>query len=158
MNITEKRNLTYRLISSIIVLLSLGLMIYTLIIVIKLQPRELVLDIIAIVLSMLFLIGEEIILLRGWTKDSYLYKIAFNDNNTINNIPLIAVGVGTAFGLGLIALGVSVYFVRFSDISIRTSMLVILSIATYLLVNCIIYFFFVIYFKKRQFKLEDLIK
>ena len=158
MNITEKRNLTYRLIASIIVLLSLGLMIYTLIIVIQLQPKELVLDMIAIIFAMFLLISEEIILLRGWTKDSNLYKIAFNDNNTINNIPLIAVSAGTVFGLGLIALGVSVYFVRFSDISIRTSMLVILSIATYLLVNCAIYFFFVIYFKKRQFKIEDLIK
>lgn len=158
MNITEKRNLTYRLISSIIVLLSLGLMIYTLILVIQLQPKELVLDMIAIIFAMFLLISEEIILLRGWTKDSNLYKIAFNDNTTINNIPLIAVSVGTAFGLGLLALGISVYFVRFSDISIRTSMLVILSIAAYLLVNCIIYFFYVIYFKKREFKLEDLIK
>ena len=158
MNITERRNLTYRLISGFIVLLSLGLMIYSLIVVIKLQPKELLLDIIALALAMFFLVGEEIIFLKGGKKDSNLYKIAFNDNNTINNIPLIAISVGTAFGLGLIALGVSVYFVRFDDISIRTSMLIVLSIASYLLVNCIIYFFFVIFFKKREFKLEDLIK
>ncbi len=158
MNITERRNLTYRLISGFIVLLSLGLMIYSLIVVIKLQPKELLLDIIALALAMFFLVGEEIIFLKGGKKDSNLYKIAFNDNNTINNIPLIAISVGTAFGLGLIALGVSVYFVRFDDISIRTSMLIVLSIASYLLVNCIIYFFFVIFFKKRELKLEDLIK
>ena len=158
MNITEKRNLTYRLISGAVLLISLALMIYSLILIIMAQPKELVLDIIALSLAIFFIIGEEFILLRGWKKDSYLYKIAFNDNNSINNVPLIAVSVGTAFGLGLMALGISVYFVRFNDVSIRTSMLVVLSIAVYLVVNCLIYFFYVIFFKKRPFKLADLIK
>ena len=73
-------------------------------------------------------------------------------------MPLIAVIVGNAFGLGLLALGISVYFVRYDDVTIRTSMLVILSVAVYLITNCLIYYLYILMFRKKEVRLEDLIK
>ena len=158
MNIAERKNLTYRLLAASILLIGLGMIIYSLITVIKIETKQVFLDILTLVLTAFFLVFEEVFMLKGGKKESYLYKIGFNDNGKINSVPLIAVTVGIIFGLGLVSLGISVYFVRYDDITIRTSMLVILSVAVYLVTNCIIYYLYILMFKKRELKLEDLIK
>ena len=158
MNIAERKNLTYRLLTASILLIGLGMIIYSLITVIKIETKQVFLDILTLVLTAFFLVFEEVFMLKGGKKESYLYKIGFNDNGKINSVPLIAVTVGIIFGLGLVSLGISVYFVRYDDITIRTSMLVILSVAVYLVTNCIIYYLYILMFKKRELKLEDLIK
>lgn len=158
MNVQERKNLTYRLLASLILLISAVMIIYTFVIVLKDEHEQLFLDILTISTTAFFLLVELFFILRGGKKESNLYKIGFNDNGRLNNVPLIAIIVGTLFGLGLIALGVSVYFVRYDEVTIRTSMLVILSVAVYLVTNCLIYYLYILMFKKRELKLEDLIK
>ena len=158
MNISERKNLIYRLLASAILLISAGMIIYSFIVVFKVEHEQLLLDVITLSTAFFFLIVELFFILKGGKKESNLYKIGFNDNGKLNNVPLIAVIVGAVFGLGLIGLGVSVYFVRYEEVTIRTSMLIILSVAVYLLTNCLIYFLYILMFKKREVRLEDLIK
>ena len=158
MNISERKNLIYRLLASAILLISAGMIIYSFIVVFKVEHEQLLLDVITLSAASFFLIVELFFILKGGKKESNLYKIGFNDNGKLNNVPLIAVIVGAVFGLGLIGLGVSVYFVRYDEVTIRTSMLIILSVAVYLLTNCLIYFLYILMFKKREVRLEDLIK
>ena len=158
MNIQERKNLTYRLLSSLILLITVGMITYAFYEVIKNEHDQLFLDVLTLGITSFFLIFEVIFLLKGGKKESHLYKVGFNDNGKINSVPLIAVIAGLAFGLGLVGLGISVYFVRYDEVTIRTSMLVILSVAVYLVTNCLIYFLYILMFRKKEFKLEDLIK
>ena len=158
MNIAERRNLTYRIIAALILLITAGMIVYAFITVLQVERNQLFLDILTLGITTFFLLFEDIFLLKGGKKESYLYKIGFNDNGKINSVPLIAVTIGIFFGLGLVSLGISVYFVRFDDVTIRTSMLIILSVAVYLVTNCLIYYLYILMFKKRELKLEDLIK
>ena len=158
MNVQERKNLTYRLLASLILLISAGMILYTFVVVLQIEHEQLFLDILTLSTTSFFLLVELFFILKGGKKESNLYKIGFNDNGKLNTVPLIAVMVGTAFGLGLIALGVSVYFVRYDETTIRTSMLVILSVAVFLVTNCLIYYLYILMFRKREVRLEDLIK
>ena len=157
MNFQERKNLIFRLVSGFLLLLSLGVSAFSLSQVIITRPDEVALLLIAISVVSLFAVLEMIVMLRGGKKESNLYKIAFNDNGTINNVPLIAVYVGTGIGLGLTALGISVYCIRV-EVMIRCSMLVVIAISSYLLLNCVIYYIYVLMFKTREFNIKDLIK
>ena len=158
MNIQERKNLTYRLLASLILLISGGMIAYAFIVVFQIERNQLFLDIVTLGTTAFFLLAELFFILKGGKKESNLYKIGFNDNGKLNNVPLIAVLVGTVFGLGLIALGVSVYFVQYEDVTVRTSMLVVLSVAVYLVTNCLIYYLYLLMFRKKEVRLEDLIK
>ena len=158
MNIQERKNLTYRLLAGLILLISAGMIAYAFVVVLQVERKQLFLDVLTLGITTFFLLFEEIFILKGGKKESYLYKIGFNDNGKLNSVPLIAVIVGNFFGFGLVSLGISVYFVRYDDVTIRTSMLIILSVAVYLVVNCLIYYLYVLMFRKREVRLEDLIK
>ena len=158
MNIQERKNITYRLLASLILLISGAMITYAFIAVLQVERNQLFLDILTLSTTAFFLLVELFFILKGGKKESNLYKIGFNDNGKLNNVPLIAVIVGTLFGLGLTIMGVAVYFVRYEEVTIRTSMLVILSVAVYLLTNCLIYYLYILMFRKRELRLEDLIK
>ena len=158
MNIEERKNLTYRLLASLILLTTAGMISFAFVVVLQIEREQLFLDVLTLGMTSFFLLAELFFLLRGGKKESHLYKICFNSNGRLNNVPLLAVIVGTAFGLGLIGLGISVYFVRYDETTIRTSMLVILSVAVYLVTNCIIYYLYILMFRKQELRLEDLIK
>ena len=157
MNFQERKNVIFRLVSGFLLLLSLGVSAFALSQVIITRPDEVPLLLIAISVVSIFAILEMIVILRGGRKESNLYKIAFNENGTINNIPLIAVYVGTGIGIGLVALGISVYCIRIESM-IKCSMLVVVAISSYLLLNCLIYYIYVLMFKTREFNIKDLIK
>ncbi len=158
MNIQDRKNLTYRLLAGLILLISAGMIAYAFVVVLKVERKQLFLDVLTLGITTFFLLFEEIFILKGGKKESYLYKIGFNDNGKLNSVPLIAVIVGNFIGFGLVSLGISVYFVRYDDVTIRTSMLIILSVAVYLVVNCLIYYLYILMFRKREVRLEDLIK
>ena len=157
MNFEEKKNVIFRLIACFLLLIPLSIIILGLIHVFKVLAEGYIISIIALMLAAAFLLLEFVVILKGWNKENSLYKIAFNENQNINNVPLVAVIVGTVFGFGLLVLSISVYFIRNAE-PFKTSMLVVLSIASYLLVNCIVYFIYIIMFKKRPLNLRNFIK
>ena len=158
MNVSERKNLIYRLLATAILLISAVMIIYTFVVVFSVERQQLLLDVATLSTASFFLLVEIFFILKGGKKESNLYKIGFNDNGKLNNVPLIAIIINTMFGLGLIGLGISVYFVRYDEVTIRTSMLVILSVAVYLVTNCLIYYLYILMFRKQEVRLEDLIK
>ena len=157
MNFEEKKNVIFRLIASFLLLVPLTIIILGLIHLFKTLAEGYILSIIAFMLTAAFLMLEMVVILMGWKKENSLAKIAFNENQNINNVSLIAVIVGTVLGVGLTALSISVYFIRNAE-PFKTSMLVVLSISSYLLINCIIYFIYILIFKKRPLNLKNFIK
>lgn len=157
MNKIEKRNLIYRIIAASFLTIFLVALSLVFVKVIILSPEAIILDYIAFILTALFAVLQIIFILKGWKKDSHLYDIAFNKNETRNNVPFIAVIVGTVISLTLTIMAVILYFQR-SEIEIKCNLLIIGVISLYLLTNCLIYYTYLILFRKRTFKLEDLIK
>jgi hypothetical protein len=157
MNFEEKKNVIFRLIAGALLLIPLFIIIFGLIHLFKTLAEGYIISIIAFMLTAAFLLLETVVILKGWKKENSLYKIAFNENQNINNVPLVAVIVGTLAGIGLTALAISVYFLRDTE-PFKTSMLVVISISSYLLVNCVIYFIYVFMFKKRPINLKNFIK
>ena len=157
MNFLERKTILYRIISAILLLISLGMTAFALSQIILLKPDDVVLMLIAISVTSLFAILETVFILKGGRKQSYLDKIAFNENKHVNNVPLIAVIVGTVFGFGLLSLGIAVYLTR-EEVLNKCAMLIVMSISVYLLVNCAIYFFYLFLFRNKPLDLRDLIK
>ena len=157
MNIEERKNLSYRLVAAFLLLISVGLVVFATIKTINFNYEELTLALIALIFTGAIALLEAGFILKGWTKESYLYKIAFNDNKKINNVPLIAVIIGTVVSFVLLTLSLIVWFTR-EDTKSLVSVLVIMSVSVYLLANCLIYYFYAILFKDRPVNLRALIK
>ena len=157
MNIEERKNLTYRLISFVLILCSLGFTIFALAHLFYKDPSDKTFTAIGLIIVIFFAILELFFLIRHPKKESIMYQIAFNDNGNINNVPLIAVGIGTGLGVVLISLGSVLYF-KESDLEVICAMMFVLSVGIYLLINCVVYYLYVFIFKKRPLNLRDLIK
>ena len=158
MNIRARKIKLYRLSAVLLVLLSIGLVAYCMARVILARPENIVLDLIALALTAVFGIGQVIFILRGKSKESHLLDIAFNTDGTINKIFFVFVLIGLTLGVGLDILTLVVIFSRENTINVFCSMHIIMSIATYLALNCIIYLVFILLFKKRELTLEDYAK
>lgn len=157
MNFEEKKNVIFRVVSGVLLVITLAIVVFGLIHIFQTFADGYIISIIAFMLTGAFILFEQIILLKGWKKENSLYKIAFNENEKVNNVPLVAVIVGTLFGVGLTILGIVVYFTKREE-PFQTSMLVVLSIGSYLLLNCVIYYIYLLMFKKRPINLRKFIK
>ena len=157
MNFEEKRNVRYRVVASLILLIPLALIVNAAILVFKNLYEDTWIALAAIGVVSFFEILELVLLLKKPKKELIIYPIAFNKNDTVNNIPLIAVGVGTALGIGLVTLSLIVFFIN-GDSIIKMSMGVVLAIASYLLANCVDYIIFIPMLRKKQVTLQDLSK
>ena len=157
MNIEERKNLSYRIVAAFLLLIAVGMVTFATIKVINFNYEELALALVALIFTGAIALLEAGFILKGWTRESYLYKIAFNENRKINNVPLIAVGVGTVASFVLLGLSLLVWFTK-NDTKALVSVLVIMSVSVYLLANCLIYYFYAILFKDRPVNLRALIK
>ena len=138
--------------------MSIGLSSFALAKVIMSKPEKLIIDCIALGLVIAFAIGQIILILRGWKKESHLIDIAFNTDYMVNKLALVLVIIGTSVAVGLNILTIVVLCTRDNTPAVINSMFIIMSISTYLLLNCCSYFLFVILFKKRELTLEDYAK
>lgn len=157
MNASERKIVAFRLISSFMILLNLGFAIFVMYYSITNISQNQTVNIVSCVFSSLLMIFEIIFILKGWKKESQIYKIAFNTNERINNIPLIAISVFFVFGLGLIILSTLLNVYKHYEPNISTSFS-ILNIAIYLVINCLIYYLYCFMYKKREVNLRSLIK
>ena len=153
-----RKILTFRWVATLFLLMSIGRSSFALAKVIMSKPEKLIIDCIALGLVIAFAIGQIILILRGWKKESHLIDIAFNTDYTVNKLALVLVIVGTTIAVGLNILTIIVLCTRDNTPAVINSMFIIMSISTYLLLNCSIYFLFVILFKKRELTLEDYAK
>ena len=158
MNIRVRKIRLYRVISCLLLLVSLGLNIFSIYQVITSRPEKIILDMIALSLTAAFAIGQIILIASGKDKESKLLDIAFNTDYTVNKLALVIILVGTSLGLGLDILTLVVLFTRTNTVAVICSMYIIMAIATYLLLNCVIYLIFTVIFRKKELTLEDYAK
>lgn len=158
MNIRTRKILTFRIVGSVFLLLSIALTGFVIFKVITLKPEKIILNSIALGLTASFAIAQIVLIMRGWKKESHLLDISFNTDGTINKFALVVVLVGTSLGIALDTMGLVVLFTRENTTEVICSMLIILSISSYLLLNCFIYLLFVFLFRKRELTLEDYAK
>ena len=157
MNVLERRNLTYRILASLVILLNLGFVGFCMSYVAVTPTRDQTITLIGCVFAAVLMIGEIVLLLRGGKQEPLLYKVFFNPNGRLNNVPLVFISVFCVIGVGLLLLGTLLNVFRHFEPNITISLFVLL-VAVYLISNCLIYYLFCIMFKKKEFKLEYLIK
>lgn len=157
MNLFERKNVLFRLVAAVLLLTDIGLAVFATLTVINFQIEGITLALIATVLTGAFALLQSIFTLKGWKKESFLYKICFNDNKKVNTAPLIAVSIGTLISLTLLILSLVIWFTK-SQPKDLTSVLVIMVVAVYLLANCIIYYFYLFLFRDKPINLKDFIK
>ena len=153
----ETKNLINRLISICLLILVIVFIVLATIKVFSLHVEGIVLDTIALIGTGLFCLFEIIVISLGKKKESHLKNIAYEESGRINVFPLVMVSIGTVFGIVICAIGTYLYFSR-PENDAKANVLIIVSIGGYLLVNCIIYYIYLVMFRKKDFKLEDLIK
>ena len=154
----ENRNLLNRIITSLILLTSIGLSSFSIVQVFQQMPENKTLDLVALFAVSFFCLFEIVVIMRRWKKESYMYKIAFDEKGDhFNTVALIAVIIGTIFGAGITAISLYLFLTR-EDVQTKCNVLVILSIGYYLFINCICYYIYILTFRKKPFKIEDLIK
>ena len=158
MNIRTRKIIFYRVFATVLLILSIGLTIFALAEVIMSRPEKIILDCITLGLTIVFPIGQIILILKGGKKESHLLDIAYNTDNTINKVFLVFVLVGATLGVGLDVLTIVVLTTRANTVAVFCSMMIIMSIATYLLFNTIIYLVFTLVFRKRELTLKDYAK
>ena len=69
MNIAERKNLTYRIIAALILLITLGMITFSFIVILQIEKDQLFLDILTLSLTAFFLLAEEVLILRGGKKE-----------------------------------------------------------------------------------------
>ena len=157
MNILDRKNVLHRILTSIIVGCNLAFTLYVIVYLFKNKPQNFVVSLIACFFAALMMIFEIVITLKGWKKESSLYKIGFNPNGTINNIPIIALIVASIFGSGLLLLSILLNVFKHFEPNISTSFVIMIA-SIYLLSNILIYLIYIFMFKKREVNLKSLIK
>ena len=152
------RYLWNRIISSLILLTSIGLSAFAIYNIFVYSPENKTLDLVALFAVVFFCIFEIIVIMKRWKKESYIYKIAFDEKGEhFNTVALVAVIIGTIFGLGISIIALVLLLTR-EDINVKSNVLVILSIGYFLFINCIDYYIFLIMYRNKPFKIEDLLK
>lgn len=153
----NRRNLVNKISSILLLIVALVVIIFSIYKIFIFLPEGIVLDVIALIATGLFCIFEIIVIIIRFKKEGVLKNIAFTESENINTFPLVMVSIGAVFGLGLTILGFYIYFAM-EEIETKSNILIILSIGLFLLVNCVIYYIYLLMFRKREFKMEDLIK
>lgn len=153
----ERRIIIFRLFSIILLFVPLiGIVISSIYLFFR-SADGIVLDCVALFSTGLFCLFQIILIASGKKKESNLKKIAFEEGERINVFPLVMVLIGAAFGITITTIGSVIYMTKF-DKEIRINMTIIMCIGVYLIANVLIYLLYLLMFRKREFKIEDLLK
>ena len=147
----------FRLLAISLLLIPLGISIWFLIYYVTTDINSYGLHTFTTGVLIFFLVLQIILLIKNMKKQMVIYDIAFNENKSVNRTALIFVSVGAGIGLILSATTTALYFVL-SEAQQKTTMLLLLSIFVFLFINAGIFLLFTLFFKQKDFKVEDLLK
>ena len=144
----KKVNFIYRFTLSALILVSLGINALSMAKVIVNKPNDYVFACVVIVVLSIFALFEVTLTIINHKKNPSLSKITLTERGYFNPIPFIAVILGAIIGLALSLTGSIIYFVK-EDIMIKCNALVIFDVGFYLLINCIVYFLYILLDRKK---------
>ena len=156
-----KKNVVFRLISISALLINAllsGLFAYFLFANAKKDPETAyLLNYIAIFATIAFIVFEIIIMLKNVKKELVIGPIAFNnETRTINKPALIFIIV--AGSIGLIMVGVATVFSILNlNVKSQSASFILIAVGLFLLINCLIYIFYVICYRPKKFNVKDLL-
>ena len=147
MNQAKKNNI-FRITLSVLILAVFFLNGFTMGMLIKLQPSDFVFSCVVIAVLSLFAAFELTLTLFNFKKEPALSKITYTERGYFNYIPFIAVSLGMLIALALSIAGICLYFLR-SELAVKCNSLVLLAVGFYLLINCSVYYLYVLMNKKK---------
>lgn len=155
----KTKNILFRLGLSLFLLGTFAVLFLLIIGLINLNSNnEYLINIIGLVGVGIFLLIEVVMLLVNLKKQIIFHAVVFNEHNSTINWPaFIVANIGLAIGLAISIVSGILYFTT-SDLVIKTSVMVLIPIGLFLVFNCIAYNVYVLMFKVKKVKLEDLIK
>ncbi len=118
---------------------------------------EYIINIIGLIGVLIFVAIEMVMLLNNLTKQIIFHPVVFNEHNSTINWPaFIVANIGLAIGIAIETVSLIFYFTN-KDVVIITSVMVLIPIGMFLIFNCIAYDVYVLMFKVKKVKMEDLI-
>ena len=143
----RKKNIIYRITLTVLLFFSFLLNGYAFGMLTKYQPEDFIFSCVVISVLCLFALFELVMNFIKFSKTPSLEKITYTERGYFNVIPFIAVSLGMLIALGLTITGTVLFFIK-EDISIKCNSLVVLTVGFYLLLNCVVYYLYVLMNKK----------
>ena len=138
MKINKNTTIKLRIFLISLIALSLGLFSFNISYLFINKVPDIVMSMIALVVLSLFALMEITITLVNFKKPLGVEKIGFTERDNVNPIPLIATGLIAVIGLAFIIPGLIFFFSK-DDVTVKSYALVLLSMGTFILLNCIFY-------------------
>lgn len=155
----SKKIVLYRSLAILLLLIPFAITMWFMIRYIQIDAKSFGLHIFASVVLLFFTFLQIFLLAKNMKNQLIIYNIAFNENKTVNKTAIIFVGVGC-----IIALAMSILFGIFclttpnSDEFKITAFMLIFSIFLYMLINCVMFLIYPLFFKEKKFDVRDLLK
>ena len=146
---SEKKNIIFRITLIVLLLVSFFLNGFAVGMLVRFQPDDYIFSIIVIAVLSLFGAFELSMTLVNFKKEPSLKKISYTERGYFNYIPFIAVSLGMLIALGLSITGICLYFIR-EEIVVKSNSLVLLAVGFFLLINCLVYYLYVLMNKKKR--------
>ena len=155
----EKKNIIFRLIFGLLTLSITALTVFFFIKTLDInKENEYTINLIGLGGIAFFALIEALLMFKNITKQIIFHSIIFNEhNNTINWPAFIVANIG--FGIGVILETVSLVLLLASkNITIISSSMVLIPLAAFIILNCIIYDLYLLLHRERKMKITDLLK
>lgn len=147
----DKKNLAYRIISSVMLLPSVALSLYLFIDAFSLNDNKYLFNMICVMVAAVFVVLQIVIILISIGRDLNLAHIAFNRFKSINKPALIIVNVLLAIGVTIFVVGLVLYFNPEQVSDTKGICLLIISVGFILIIETLLYNLYVIMFRPRKF-------
>ena len=144
---SKKLTQNLRLILLGFLVLTLGVISYSISYLFIYKINDLVMSLIALIVLTLFVLFEGFLTIKNYSRPLGLERNAFTDRGTIHPIPLITMILISVVALGLFVPGLVIFFIK-TDLTLKSYCLILVSTGTYILLNCLFYVVLVLSFKK----------
>lgn len=159
MNELVKKNIIFRLIYGLVLLLLTGLTVYFFIKTLEINTDNVYLiNLIGIGGILFFTIVEMVLMFKNIKKTIIFHSVIFNEHDSSINWPAFVVAnIGVVIGL-TISIIASILYLTSSKADIYSSSMVLIPLGTFIYINGLIYDVHTYFYRSKKVKLKDLIK
>lgn len=154
----KRKTIIFRLLTALSLVLSLPYLISMIVLLFQEQESDGLFGQLSLIIIAAFTLAEIIILLKNIKKELLLFQIAFNENKAVNKVPLIIANVLLVLSLAIFLTGMIISLKQDTAPELLTAGRVLGPIGLIAFLNCLIYDIYVILYRQRRFRIEDLLK
>lgn len=155
----KNKNIVFRLTFGLLTLLVSALTIFFFIKTLEINnENEYTINLIGLGGIAFFALIEAILMFKNITKQIIFHSIIFNEhNNTINWPAFIVANIGLTIGITLETVSLVLLFTS-NNLTVTSSSMVLIPLAAFIILNCVIYDLYLLLYKERKMKITDLLK